>query len=142
MHEGLRIAWREAVAQARGYVDGDDPEPVLAGLGLALVLSATGAQTSAEEGRALGSAGARALLAGDAGAEQDEDHGWARAIARAGLDALAGRPPSLEAIADPVHPPAGRLIDMLDGRPDGLSAGACAAHVLGCARCAAALAVA
>jgi hypothetical protein len=59
----------------------------------------------------------------------DEDRAHALAIARAGLHALSGKHEFDAALGDRTSPPPSRLLDMLRGEPDGLSAAACAIRV-------------
>ena len=140
----LAQAFETEIARVRAWKPGSDPEPVLSALGLVLVIDLTGDLDAIAKGdRALlRERGAQALLSGGpvTGDEDDADD-WARAraIARAGLDRLSGRP--ARPPGDPLHPSPATLIAALAGEPDGLSAGSTAAHVERCERCRGAIAV-
>jgi hypothetical protein len=131
MTEKLEAALAKGLETARAYRPGQDPEPLLEALGLCLVLAITGridALPPSDRSR-LRQQGRKALLATPV---DDEDLRWAVAIAREGLRALEGETVFDRSAGDPIRPPPARLLAMLRGEPDGISAGACALHVSGC----------
>lgn len=75
------------------------------------------------------SSGGRSPTAAPQTGFDDEDRAYALAIARAGLNALSGKREFDAALGDRTSPPPSRLLDMLRGEPDGLSAAACAIRV-------------
>lgn len=137
MRDGRRQAWERALQRIGAWREGDDPEPVLEGLALLVVLDLAGdlEMLSAADRTVLRERGRRALLAGPPAHDAPDPEDWqhARDLARAGLSLVDGRP--ARAPADPLHPTDGALIRMLRGEPDGLTAAARAAHVRGCDAC-------
>ena len=103
-------------------------EAILEALGLALVLAITGRldEVDGETKIRLSRIGRRTLLAPHRG---DDDVRWAAAVGKEGLKALAGEHDFDIRAGDVLPPSPARLIAMLRGQPDGLSAGACAIRV-------------
>lgn len=149
MNQSLERAWKKGLDRAARWRRGQDPTPVLEALGLALVLEVTGdldvrPSDELEPLRARGTDAVRAA-AEVRGARDDDPEArrWAADLARAGLRVLGVTTKSgaRRAPADVLHPQHARLLRMLRGELDGLAAGACATHVLSCARCASAVRV-
>jgi len=138
MREGLESAWQRGLENAGRWTTGGDPTPVLEALGLALVLEVTGELNlcSGEELDVLRRTGRRAVAAAEKWSRDhpaaEEDLLWAVGIARAALDALTAERAAMPdaAAADLVPPSPRRVLRMLEGQLDGLSAGSCAAHLL------------
>ncbi len=140
MTDRLFEQWRACAEAAADWRSGDDPEPVLEALALTVALELTsvlGRVPLADRG-ALRNLGQRAMLQ-LGGPERDEEELEAlrmcAAIAREGLRALAGRPPTRPPEDAPprrdLRPliPPGDLTRLLRGELDGFAAGSLAIQI-------------
>jgi hypothetical protein len=133
MADALKTAFYrklEAV-QSSGSPGERDPrarDDLFEALGLAVVLRVTGEldDLPLDDRRELLRIGRREVLAARA---EDEDDAYAIEIARAGVHALSGKHEFDSRLGDRSSPPPARLLGMLRGEPDGLSAAACAIRV-------------
>src|SRR5687768_7902353 len=94
MSDRLSRVWERSIGQALSWRPGDDPEPVLEALGLLFVLEVTGrlGQIAGSDRKQLLETGRRALLAGLPNGVDPDDAALARAVGRAGVELLSGRP--------------------------------------------------
>lgn len=131
MADGLERALSLSVERCRRWRRTQDPTPVLDALGwlvaLDLVRGASGVDPAVVA--QLGRQGPLAVARVEAGT--DEDDALAARVGRAGLGVLgdpAGQPPG-DAPADLTPPSPRRILRMLRGELDGLSAASCAARL-------------
>jgi hypothetical protein len=138
MDDGLLQVFSESLATARSYKPGEDPTPVLEALGYALALAAN-AQLDAlpvEERGAILECGTTALASSNAwmADHQDdaEDMDRSVAVGRAAVAWLEGRADTAldEVLGDATPPSPSRVLKMIRGELDGLSAASCAISLL------------
>ncbi len=138
MSERLRERFADHVRRATRWAEGDDPFPVLEALGYAIVLrlvdgldEVPAADRAAILGVAADAIRAARAYEGD-GEEDAEAYARGAAIGELAMRLLAGKPAvELEGLpADAMRPTDRRIVRMLKGELDGLSAAACAVWCL------------
>jgi hypothetical protein len=137
----LHNSWQSHLERALAWKPGADPEPVLEALGYVLVLKVAGKRDwlPPSQARSLRKIGAECLLSLDTQEGDEEDRIIIERIAdqaRSALFWLEHPKKRLNVRAADVHPSDARLVRVLNGRVDGLTAGEVACHVIRCPECA------
>jgi hypothetical protein len=136
----LHNSWQSHLERALSWQPGDDPEPVLEALGYVLVLKVVGKRDwlPPAQAKLLQKVGAQVLLALDTSAGDEDDRVVMNRVADQANSALFWlKHPNkrLNVRSAEIHPSDARLVRVLNGQADGLTAGEVASHVTRCSAC-------